>query len=116
MTKSRITSTVIISVLVLINLFIFTARLLPVDPSDFAPSLPEHPGEIALLWGGLAVGVAVLVHLGWMVNIAITHAICLIFTVKNRKSPLKAVRIINVILDAANVFLIAAPIIRVISW
>lgn len=115
--KKRIVSTVIISVLVLINLFIFTTRLMPLDLTEFIGSpLPEDPDGITLMWTALAAGVAMLTFIGWAASIAITHAICLIFTIKNRKSPLKAVRIINLVLDAANVFLIVAPIVRIILW
>ena len=114
--KKRIVSTVIIGILVLINLFFLCFLLLPLDLANLMPTLPENPGEVVLLWGALAAGVAMLTFIGWAASIAITHAICLIFTIKSRKSPLKAVRIINLVLDAANVFLIVAPIVRIILW
>ena len=57
-----------------------------------------------------------LTFIGWAALIALTHAICLIFTIRNRKSPIKAIRIINLVLDAANIFLIIAPIVRIILW
>jgi len=117
MKRPRIVSTVIISILVLINLFIFTTRLMPLDLQAFIGSpLPEDPDGITLLWTGLAAGVAMLTFIGWAAAIALTHAICLIFTIKNRRSSLKAVRIINLVLDVANVFLIVAPIVRIYTW
>ena len=115
--KPRITSTVIISVLVLINLFLFVTAIAPLDFAEFVGDpLPENPGEIELLWGGLVVGVVIMAFVGWTAAIALTHAICLIFTIKNRRSSLKAVRIINIVLDVANVALIIGPIIKIISW
>jgi hypothetical protein len=115
--KPRITSTVIISVLVLINLFFFLSVIAPLNLADVVGDpLPEKPGEVALIWGGLAVGVAIAAFAGWALSIAVTHAICLIFTIKNRHSTLKAVRIINVVLDVANAVLIVGPIIKIISW
>lgn len=117
MKRPRIVSTVIISLLVLINLFIFTTRLMPLDLQAFIGNpLPEDPDGITLLWTGLAAGVAMLTFIGWAASIALTHAICLIFTIKNRRSSLKVVRAINIILDIANVFLVVGPIIKIISW
>ena len=115
--KPRITSTVIISVLVLINLFFFVAVIAPLDLAGFVGDpVPENPGEIELLWGGLIVGAVIAALAGWALAIALTHAICLIFTIKNRRSSLKAIRIINVVLDVANVALIAGPIIKILTW
>ena len=115
--KPRIASTVIISVLVLINLFFFVTAIAPVDLATFiGDPLPDNPGEIELLWGGLAVGIVIVLIAAWALSIALTHAICLIFTIKNRNSSLKAVRIINLVLDVANVVLILGPIIKIASW
>ena len=115
--KPRITSTVIISALVLINLFFFVTAIAPVDLATFVGDpLPDNPGEVELLWGGLVVGFVIVFLAGWALSIALTHAICLIFTIKNRRSSLKAIRIINVVLDVANVALIAGPIIKILTW
>ena len=117
MKRPRIVSTVIISLLVLINLYIFTVGIMPLDMQEFIGSpLPENPDGITLLWGSMAVGVAILFFTVWAASIALTHAICLIFTIRNRRSSLKTVRVINIILDIANVFLIVGPIIKIISW
>lgn len=64
----------------------------------------------------LLIGAIIVFFLFWMVSIVITHAILLIFTIKNRKSPLKPVRIINYVLTAANIALIAAPIIKIMIY
>ena len=114
--KSRIPSTVVISILVLINLYFLCVAILPLDIGALISPLPEEHDAITLLWTGIAAGVAILTFEAWALSIAITHAICLIFTVKNRKSPFKAVRIINIVLDVANVFLIVAPITKMIIW
>ena len=114
--KSRIPSTVVISILVLINLYFLCVAILPLDIGALITPLPEEHDAITLLWTGIAAGVAILTFEAWALSIAITHAICLIFTVKNRKSPFKAVRIINIVLDVANVFLIVAPITKMIIW
>ena len=115
--RPRIASTVIISLLVLINLFLFVAVIAPLDIADIVGNpLPENPGEIELLWGGLAVGIVIVMFTVWAASIALTHAICLIFTIKNRRSSLKTIRIINLALDVANAVLIIGPIIKIISW
>ena len=115
--KTRITSTVIISVFVLINLFVFVNIIAPIDFSDLIGSpLPENHDAVSLMWTSLAAGIVIAVFAIWTAAIALTHAICLIFTIKNRRSPLKAVRIINIVLDVANVALIIGPIIKIILW
>ena len=75
----------------------------------------ENIGMIAMM-PLLIIGGMILFFLGWMLAVAITHAILLVFTLKNRNSPLKAVRIINYILDVANILLIVAPTVKLISY
>ncbi len=119
--KTRITSTVIISIFVLINGFFTLYLLLPIDLnnliSDSAGSMPEvENAGMIMMMPLLLLGAMVVFFFCWMLAISVTHAICLIFTIKNRKSPIKAVRIINYVLDAANIFLIATPIIKFIMF
>lgn len=115
--KPRITSTVIISALVLINLFIFVNIIAPIDFAELVGyPMPEKHDAVSLMWTSLAAGIVIAVFAIWTAAIALTHAICLIFTIKNRRSSLKAVRIINIVLDVANVALIIGPIIKIISW
>lgn len=115
--KTRIPSTVVASIFVLINGFFTFFLLMPMDLREFlqntGESMPdtENTGMIAMV-PLLMVGAVIVFFLFWMLAIAITHAILLIFTIKNRKSPLKPVRIINYVLSAANIALIAAPIIK----
>ena len=111
--KSRIPSTVIISVIVLMNFF-FLDLITPLDIGTLTePSLDSiaNMGMFSMV-GLLIVSGMVLFFIGWLLAISLTHAICLIFTIKNRKSPLKAVRIINYVLDVANVLLIVLPLIN----
>ncbi|MBP3376241.1 MAG: hypothetical protein J6L83_05710 [Clostridia bacterium] len=119
--KTRIPSTIVTAIFVQINSFFMFFFLLPMDLHQLlegsAESMPDTDGMgmIAMV-PLLLVGAVIVFFLFWMLAIAITHAILLIFTVKNRKSPLKPVRIINYILTAANIILIAAPIIKILLF
>ena len=119
--KTRIPSTVVTSIFVLINGFFMFFLLIPMDFRELlqgaGESMPdtENIGMIAMV-PLLLIGGMIVFFLGWMLAVAITHAILLIFTVKNRKSPIKAVRIINYVLDVANVILITTPIIKLLTF
>ena len=115
MQRKGITSTVIISILVLINLFVFFAMLFPGNVEDMfanADADLSEMGELSLLYVAI-MGSIVLFFYGWMLAISLTHTICLIFTIRNRKSPLGVIRIINVILDICNIALIVTPILKI---
>ena len=119
--KTRIPSTIVTAIFVQINSFFMFFLLLPMDLRELlessAESMPDtdNMGMIAMV-PLLLIGAVIVFFLFWMLAIAITHAILLIFTIKNRKSPLKPVRIINYILTAANVALIAAPVIKILIY
>ena len=119
--KTRIPSTVIISIFVLINSFFMFFLLIPMDIRELlqssGESMPDadNMGMIAMV-PLLLIGAVVVFFLFWMLAIALTHAICLIFTIKNRRSPLRSVRIINYILSVANILLVAAPIIKILIY
>lgn len=119
--KTRIPSTVIISIFVLINSFFMFFLLIPMDIRELLQSSEEsmpdadNMGMIAMV-PLLLIGAVVVFFLFWMLAIALTHAICLIFTIKNRRSPLRSVRVINYILTAANILLVAAPIIKILIY
>ena len=119
--KTRIPSTIVSSIFVTINGFLMFYLLLPMDFRELlensAQSMPdtENAGMIMLM-PLLLVGAVIAFFLFWMLAIVITHSILLIFTIKNRKSPLKPVRIINYVLTAANIILIAAPIIKFLIY
>ena len=119
--KTRIPSTVIISIFVLINSFFMFFLLIPMDIRELlqssGESMPDadNMGMIAMV-PLLLIGAVVVFCLFWRLAIALTHAICLIFTIKNRRSPLRSVRIINYILSVANILLVAAPIIKILIY
>ena len=119
--KTRIPSTVIISIFVLINSFFMFFLLIPMDIRELlqssGESMPDadNMGMIAMV-PLLLIGAVVVFFLFWMLAIALTHAICLIFTIKNRRSPLRSVRVINYILTSANILLVAAPIIKILIY
>ena len=119
--KTRIPSTIVTAIFVQINSFFMFFLLLPMDLRELlessAESMPDtdNMGMIAMV-PLLLMGAVIVFFLFWMLAIAITHAILLIFTIKNRKSPLKPVRIINYILTAANIILIAAPLLKILLY
>ena len=119
--KTRIPSTIVNSVFVLINGFFMFFLLIPMDYRDLiqnsAESIPqeENMGMLAMV-PLLLVGAIVVALIFWMLAIAILHAIWLIFSIRNRKSPIKAVRVISYVLDASNAILVLAPIIKIIVY
>ena len=119
--KTRIPSTIVTAIFVQINSFFMFFFLLPMDLHQLlessAESMPETDGMgmIAMV-PLLLVGAVIVFFLFWMLAIAITHAICLIFTIRNRRSPIKSVRIINVVLTVANIALVAAPIVKILIY
>ena len=119
--KTRIPSTIVNSVFVLINGFFMFFLLIPMDYRDLiqnsAESIPqeENMGMLAMV-PLLLVGAIVVALIFWMLAIAIMHAIWLIFSIRNRKSPIKAVRVISYVLDASNAILVLAPIIKIIVY
>ena len=111
--KKGLTSTILISILVVINLFLFFSIFINVDPSDLQVNgSSEEMGEMVML-EMLVVGGVLAVIYGWMLLIALTHAICLIFTIRNRHADAKAIRCINVVLDVCNALLIVGPILKI---
>ena len=119
--KTRIPSTIVNSVFVLINGFFMFFLLIPMDYREIiqnsAESIPqeENMGMLAMV-PLLLVGAIVVALIFWMLAIAIMHAIWLIFSIRNRKSPIKAVRVISYVLDASNAILVLAPIIKIIVY
>ena len=119
--KTRIPSTIVASIFVAINGFFMFFLLLPMDFNELlkssAESMPntENIGMIAMM-PLLLVGAMIAFFIFWMISIAITHAILLVFTIKNLKSHLKPVRIINCILSVANIALITAPIFKFLVY
>lgn len=119
MRKKRIVSTVVISLLVIISLRLLISLFLAGSLSDVLAgaeiSSGENMGEMGIMFA-LLYGVFALVIFAIPAGIALTHGICLIFTMRNAKSPLKVVRIINYILDALNILLITGATARIMLW
>ena len=104
--KKRITSTVIIGVILTICL-VFTIILLPISWSALEAAIEESkssqtsPGGEAAATGALALAAAIGVVLVVIIEIAIliANGICLPFAIKNRRSTLKPIRIISYVYD-----------------
>lgn len=114
--KKGILSTIIITIISIINLGIFLVVLLPFNAQELveANQGKEEMEAMALMFLGIVVGLAILIMYVWIIVIALTHVICLIFTLKNRKSDVRGIRIYNYVLDAVNVFLIIGPIVKIL--
>jgi len=109
-------STIIISILSLINGAILIFLLLPFDAQAFIESnrMEEDADIMVLAVAGIIAGYVIVIMYAWMLLIAIVHGICLIFTIKNRKAGNKKIRIYNYVLDVVNVFLIVGPLIKIL--
>lgn len=117
--KKGVTSTVIIAILVVINLYVVIVGFLPLNFEALLDGTETHlqdPDGMTLMLGAITLGVALLAFVGWAALITVTHALCIVFTLRNRKSAFRAIRIINIVLDLANAFLIIAPIVKIIIW
>ena len=104
--KRRITSTVIIGIIIAISLAL-TIALLPISWSAIKEAIEEsknsqdsaagQAAEAGVLALVAAVGVVLVVLLE--IGILIANGVCLPFAIKNRRSTLKAIRIISYIYD-----------------
>lgn len=114
--KKGIISSVIISIISVINLFVFLFLLLPFDAQAFIESNQmEEEADIAVLAiTGIIAGYVIVIMYAWMLLIAVIHGICLIFTVKNRKAVNKWIRIYNYVLNVVNVFLVEGPLVKIL--
>jgi len=114
--KKGMISTIIISILSLINGAILIFLLLPFDAQAFIESnrMEEDADIMVLAVAGIIAGYVIVIMYAWMLLIAIVHGICLIFTIKNRKAGNKKIRIYNYVLDVVNVFLIVGPLIKIL--
>ena len=118
--KKGMISSVIISVISVVNLWAFLFQLLPLDAQvqemmDIYQR-PEDAEYGVLLFTGLAAASVMVVAYIWLSYIAVIHMVCLIFTIKNRKVEDKKIRIYNYILDAVNVFLILGPLVKLLVY
>ena len=119
--KKRITSTVILSILLAISLVAFII-ILPVDYRNLTTTDdPEQDKDVGEAIGeaiglGFAAVFIIIIVLGVMAVLVVVDSICLIFTILNRKSPLKSVRITNYVLDGVAATIIIGCIIKFIIW
>ena len=97
--KKRITSTIILGIILTI-LIILTIIFLPTSLSALQEEASEQEsaaGSIALIFVGV-IGLVLIFF--FQIAINVVSGICLIFSIKNRQSTLKPIRIISYVMDA----------------
>lgn len=114
--KKGIVSSVIISIICVTNLLIFLIVLMPFDAKELIENnrIEDDVEFMMLAVVGAAVGFAILIIYVWIFLTAVTHVICLAFSIRNRRSESKGIRIYNYVLDVVNAFLIIGPIIKIL--
>lgn len=123
MKKKRIVSTIILSVILTILLIFVIPNLTLNLHKSFEniksdASLGEY-GPMAILVvavGAIGMIFAIAIFCILFAAAAITSGVCLIFTVRNRKSCLKPIRIINYVLDGGFAFVIIASVTKIILF
>ena len=123
---SRRSSTIIIGIFIVIS-SILVAWLVPFNLKEHldrlaensSSNVPENAGEMIIIYNGVAAigGLAILIA-GYVPAfiILINSFISLIFSIKNRKSILKTIRIVNYAYDAILVVFIVFSIIKLILF
>ena len=118
--KQGLPSSVFISILCVVNLYIFLFGLLPVDTQVQEMMEIYHNQEDTEFELLVAIAISapfvLLTAYVWMLVIVITHVICLIITIKNRKAEDNRIRICNYVLDVVNVFLIVGPLVKTLPY
>lgn len=82
-------------------------------------TVPENAEEMIIVYNGVAAigGLAILISAYVPAVIAtLNSAVSLVFSIKNRKSDLKSIRIINFIYDVILVSIIAFCIVKIILF
>ena len=106
--KQGLPSSVFISILCVVNLYIFLFGLLPVDTQVQEMMEIYHNQEDTEFELLVAIAISapfvLLTAYVWMLEIEITHVLCHIITIKNRKAEDNRIRICNYVLDVVNVF------------
>lgn len=123
-----LTSTIVIGILILISVA-FIVRLVPYNMKEmsvlYKESLQnsditiENTGAFIILFNGLAaVGAIAIVLAGYIPAIfcTVVSSISLVFSINNRKSDNKAIRIINLIFDILLILIIIVSIIKIILF
>ena len=123
--KKRIVSTVIIGIFLAISiyfvviLFTFNLKENLQRLSDSATERADgQPGAVVAVGFAAGLAGATLIIMAYLFAIAplINSSICIIFSIKNRKSCLKPVRIINYVYDGLLGFIIIFTIIKIILF
>ena len=114
--KKGLVSSIIISIATGINILVSIIVLLPFDAQGFIEkSRVEDTDNLAYLaLAGAIAGMVILIIYVWMLLVAITHGVCLIFTIKNFKSNQKAIRIWNYALTGLNVLMIISMVGKIV--
>ncbi len=123
MKKKRITSTIILSIILTI-LLIFVLPNLTLNLHESFENIKSNAsmgeyGPMAILVvavGAIGMVFAIAIYCILFAAVAITSGVCLIFTIRNRKSCLKPIRIINYVLDGGFSFVIVASVIKIILF
>lgn len=111
--KPRITSTVIISIFVLITL-VPTIYLLPLSWAAIkaAADAAEKGGAAVVFAGAIVIIMAMIAEAA----IIVANAICLPFSIANRKSTIPSVRILSYVIDGVSGALLITAIIKLILF
>ena len=110
--KKGLLSSIIISIVSGINIFVTITLLLPFDAQALLDNsrVEDNGNFMYLALAGAIAGMAILMIYLWMLLVAITHGICLIFTVKNCKSEARTIRVWNYVLTGLNALLIGGAL------
>lgn len=123
---SKRSSTIIIGILIVINA-ILLAWLVPFNLKEQLAGLVEsstsnvleNAGEMIIIYNGVtAIGVLAILIAAYVPAfiILINSFISLIFSIKNRKSISKTIRIVNYVYDAVLVVFIVFSIVKIILF
>ena len=121
--KPRIASTIIIGIILTISLII-TISLLPITWGQISEAIKQNSqsqesaaGQVTSAFAlslVAAMGLAVLIIVNF--SLAISNGICLLFSIKNRKSIFLPVRIISYVYDVALAFVIVTSLVKAIMF
>ena len=123
---SKRSSTIIIGIFIVIS-SILVAWLVPFNLKEHlarlaessSSNVPENAGEMIIIYNGVAAigGLAIIIaaHVPAFI-ILINSFISLIFSIKNRKSTSKTIRIVNYAYDAILVVFIVFSIVKIVLF
>ena len=123
---SKRSSTIIIGIFIIIS-SILVAWLVPFNLKEHlarlaessSSSVPENAGEMIIIYNGVAAigGLAIIIAAYVPAFIILINSfISLIFSIKNRKSISKTIRIVNYVYDAILVVFIVFSIVKIVLF